>query len=162
MWGLSSHSCAYKNIFEELFLKYVFAPLPLPSVLILCLYSWYPHIPGVNTEHYFGGIKFGANTCGTCIHTQANAGNTGLANYLCIGFLPGGTVCRTIRVIFFSLQESLSPDPTPTPPNTPKRTRNGAEMDPKRSQTEPKRSQTEPKWTEIKLFAVGRAGGLSG
>ena len=65
-------------------------------------------------------------------------------------------------VIFFSLTEAPLPDPTPTPPNTPKQTRNGAETEPKRSQTEPKRSQTEPKWTEIKLFGVGRAGGLSG
>ena len=62
-------------------------------------------------------------------------------------------------VIFFSLTEAPLPDPTPTPPNTPKRTRNGAETEPKRSQTEPKRSQTEPKWTEIKLFGVGGTGG---
>ena len=65
----------------------------------------------------------------------------------------------------FPLQKPLSPTPPrphPTPRNgpetDPKQTRNGA----KRSQTEPKRSQTEPKWTEIKLFGVGRAGGLSG
>ena len=67
-------------------------------------------------------------------------------------------------VIFFSrsLTEAPLPDPTPTPPHTPKRTRNGPKTDPKRSQTEPKRSQTEPKRSEIKLFGVGRAGGLSG
>ena len=72
-------------------------------------------------------------------------------------------------VIFFSLTKAPLPNPTPTPPNAMKRTRNGPETDPKRSQTEPngaetepKWSQTEPKWTEIKLFAVGRAGGLSG
>ena len=72
-------------------------------------------------------------------------------------------------VIFFSLTEAPLPDPTPTPRNTLKRTRNGPETDPKqtrnrakRSQTEPKRSQTEPKWTEIKLFRVGQAGGFVG
>ena len=47
------------------------------------------------------------------------------------------------------------PDPSQHPETDPKRSRNGAE-------TEPKRSQTEPKWTEIKFFAVGRVGGLSG
>ena len=54
-----------------------------------------------------------------------------------------------------------SPSPRPHPDPTQHR-----ETDPKRTQnrpeTEPKRSQTEPKWTEIKLFGVGRAGGLSG
>ena len=61
-------------------------------------------------------------------------------------------------VIFFSLTEAPLPDPTPTPPNTPTRTRNGPELDPKRSQTEPKRSQTEPKWTEIMLLGVAGGG----
>ena len=79
----------------------------------------------------------------------------------------GGSVALTSEknervVIFFSLTEAPLPDPTPTPPNgpetDPKRTRNGA----KRTRNGPKRSQTEPKWTEIKLFGVGRAGGLSG
>ena len=80
-------------------------------------------------------------------------------------------------VIFFSLTEAPLPDPTPTPPNTPKwtrnrpetdpkRSRNGAETEPngaKRSQTEPKGPETEPKWTEIKLSGVGQpGGGLSG
>ena len=65
-------------------------------------------------------------------------------------------------VIFFTLTETLLPDPTPTPPNTPKRTRNQPETDPKQSQTEPNGPETEPKWTEIKLFGVGRPGGLSG
>ena len=50
-------------------------------------------------------------------------------------------------VIFFYLSEAPLPDPTPTPPNTPKRTRNGPETDPKRSQTDPKRTETELKWT---------------
>ena len=43
-------------------------------------------------------------------------------------------------VIFFSLTEAPLPDPTPTPPNTPKRTRNGPETDPKRSENRAKRS----------------------
>ena len=66
--------------------------------------------------------------------------------------------------ILFPLQKPLSPTPPrphPTPRNgpetNPKQSRNGAKW----SQTEPKRSQTELKWTEIKLFGVGRAGGLS-
>ena len=76
------------------------------------------------------------------------------------------TSCICIVIFFsFPLQKPLSPTPPrphPTPrsgPETdPKQTRNGA----KRSRTGPKRSQKEPKWTEIKLFGVGRAGGLSG
>ena len=75
------------------------------------------------------------------------------------------SILGTRIVIFFSLTEAPLPDPTPTPPNTPKRTRNGPETDPKRSQTEPngpERSQTEPKCTEIKPFRVGQPGGLSG
>ena len=47
------------------------------------------------------------------------------------------------------------PDPTQHPETDPKRTRNG----PERSRNG---AETEPKWTEIKLFGVGRAGGLSG
>ena len=64
-------------------------------------------------------------------------------------------------MIFFSLTEAPLPDPTPTPPNTPKRTRDGPEIDPKRSQTDPKRTEMEVKWTEIKLFGVwdGRGDG---
>ena len=68
-------------------------------------------------------------------------------------------------VIFFSLTEAPLTDPTTTPPNTPKRTRNGPGTDPKRSQTEPngaERSQTEPKWTEIKPSRVGRPGEFVG
>ena len=65
-------------------------------------------------------------------------------------------------MIFFSLTEAPLPDPTPTPPNTPKRTRNGPKTDPKRTRNGAKRSrngaETEPKWTEIKRFGVGRAG----
>ena len=53
-------------------------------------------------------------------------------------------------------------DPTQHPETDPKRTRNRPETEPNGAETEPKRSQTEPKWTEIKVFAVGRAGGLSG
>ena len=70
-------------------------------------------------------------------------------------------------VIFFSRTAAPLPDPTPTPPNTPKRTRNGPETDPKQTQTDPKktdpkRTETDPKWTEVKPSGVGRPGGLSG
>ena len=51
-------------------------------------------------------------------------------------------------MIFFSLTEAPLPDPTPTPPNTPKRTRNGPETDPKQSQTEPNGAETEPNGAE--------------
>ena len=43
--------------------------------------------------------------------------------------------------MFFSLTDAPLPDPTPTPPYTPKQTRNGA---------------------EIKFSGVGRPGGLPG
>ena len=46
-------------------------------------------------------------------------------------------ILATKVVIFFSRTEAPLPDPTPTPPKTPKRIRNGPETDPKRSQTEP-------------------------
>ena len=59
---------------------------------------------------------------------------------------------------FFSLTEAPLPDSTPTPPNTPKRTRNGA----KQTRNGAKKSQTEPKWTEIKLFDGGTGGGFVG
>ena len=57
-----------------------------------------------NTEKYFGGMIFrhlcqslggnhvGAKTCHACIRTRANTGKEILANHLCIGFVPGGTV----------------------------------------------------------------------
>ena len=51
-------------------------------------------------------------------------------------------------VIFFSLTEAPLPDPTPTPPNTPKRTRNRPETEPngaKRSRNGAKRSRNGPK-----------------
>ena len=68
---------------------------------------------------------------------------------------PGDGPSADMVVVFFSLTEAPLPDPTPTPPNTPKRTRNKPE-------TEPNGVETEPKWTELKLFGLGRAGGLSG
>ena len=60
--------------------------------------------------------------------------------------------------MFFSLTEAPLNDPTPTPPNTPKQTRNG----PKRTQTDPKQTETDPKGTEIKLSGVERPEVLSG
>ena len=48
------------------------------------------------------------------------------------------TLIAVWPVIFFSLTEAPLPDPTPTPPNTLKRTRNGPATDPKRTQTDPK------------------------
>ena len=65
-------------------------------------------------------------------------------------------------VIFFSLTEAPLPDPTPTPPNAPKRTRNRPETDPKRIQTEPNRPETEPNGTEMdrnQALSGGTAGG---
>ena len=60
-------------------------------------------------------------------------------------------------VIFFSLTELL-PDPTPTPPSTPKRTQN-------RPGTELNGAETEPNGAEMdrnQAFRGGTAGGLSG
>ena len=68
-------------------------------------------------------------------------------------------------VIFFSLTEAPLPDPTPTPANTPKRTRNGPKTDPKRSQTEPNGAQTEPNGAEMdrnQAFRGGTGGGFVG
>ena len=87
--------------------------------------------------------------------------------------------CRNLGssdILFPYLTEAPLPDPTPTPPNTPKRTRNGPETDLKRTQTDPngpetdpngpetdpKRTQTDPKWTEIKLSGWDGRGVLSG
>ena len=44
-------------------------------------------------------------------------------------------------VIFFSLTGAPLPEPAPTPPNTPKRTRNGPETEPKRSRNRAERSR---------------------
>ena len=68
-------------------------------------------------------------------------------------------------VIFFSLTEAPLPDPTPTPPNTPKRTRNGPKTDPKRSQSEPNGAETEPNGAEMdrnQAFRGGTGGGFVG
>ena len=62
----------------------------------------------------------------------------------------------TCVVIFFSLTEAPLPDPAPTPPNTPKRTRNGAETDPKRSQTDPNGAEMDRNQT----LSGGTAGGV--
>ena len=70
-----------------------------------------------------------------------------------------------VKHIFFSLTEAPLPDPTPTPPNTPKRTRNGPKTDPKRSQTEPNGAETEPNGAEMdrnQAFRGGTGGGFVG
>ena len=54
-------------------------------------------------------------------------------------------------MIFFSLTEGPLPDATPTPPNTPKQTRNGAETEPNGSEMD--RNQA---------LAGGTAGGFVG
>ena len=61
-------------------------------------------------------------------------------------------------MIFFSLTEAPLPDPAPTPPNTPKRTRNGPEKEPKRSQTEPNGAETEPNGAEMDRNSAFRGG----
>ena len=66
-------------------------------------------------------------------------------------------------VIFVSLTKAPLPDPTPTPPNIPKRTRNGPKTDPKRSQTEPNGAKTEPNGAEMdrnQAFRGGTGGGV--
>ena len=69
----------------------------------------------------------------------------------------------SVRIVkFFSLTEAPLPDPTLTPPNTPKRTRNGPETEPKRSRNGPKEPTRTRNGPEIKLSGVGRPGGLSG
>ena len=65
MRGLHWHSREYRKIF---------------------LRDLFPHISQI-----LEGIHSGANTCRTCICTHANTGHKFLANYLCIGFMPGGT-----------------------------------------------------------------------
>ena len=51
----------------------------------------FPHISQI-----LEGIHFGANTCRACIRTRANTGKKLLANYLCIGFVPGGIPARMV------------------------------------------------------------------
>ena len=55
-------------------------------------------------------------------------------------------------MIFFSLTQAPLPDPTLTPPNTPKRTRNRAETDPNgpiRTRKGPKRTRNGPKSSSL-------------
>ena len=62
-------------------------------------------------------------------------------------------------MIVFSLTEAPLPDPTPTPSNTPKRTLNGPEMDPKRTQTdpnEPEKDRNRPEMDRIKRGCKGK------
>ena len=61
------------------------------------------------------------------------------------------TLVQVKVVIFFPLQNPLSPTPPNGPETDPKQTRNGA-----------KRTRNGPKRTEIKPFGAGRAGGFVG
>ena len=66
-------------------------------------------------------------------------------------------------MIFFSLTEAPLPDPTPSPPNTPKRTRNRPETEPngaKQSRNGAKRSRNGPKSSFSQWD--GRGGGFVG
>ena len=72
-------------------------------------------------------------------------------------------------MIFFSLTEAPLPDSTPTPtqhPETdPKRTRNAAETEPKRSQTEPNGAETDRNGAERTgwgFVGMGGGGGCKG
>ena len=75
---------------------------------------------------------------------------------------------RTARiVIFFSLTEAPSHRPHPTPPNTPKRTRNRPEREPngpERTQNRPKRTRNGPKSSSLGWDGLGvcRGGGVEG
>ena len=68
-------------------------------------------------------------------------------------------IVNSLQVLFLVCQGPLgpSPRPTPTPPNTPKWTRNGPETD----RNGPKRTRNGPKSSSL-VFRVGRRGGLSG
>ena len=59
-------------------------------------------------------------------------------------------------VIFLSLREAPLPDHTQTPPNTPKRTRNRAETDPKK---DPKRTRNGSEMDRNQALWGGTAGG---
>ena len=77
-------------------------------------------------------------------------------------------------VIFFSLTKAPLPDPTPTPPNTPKRTRNGPETDSKQTRNGPETDLNGPEtvrngpemdqnqvlWGGTARGFVGRGGGV--
>ena len=68
-------------------------------------------------------------------------------------------------VILFSLTEAPLPGPTPTPPNTPKRTRNGPGTEPNGAATEPNGAETEPNGAEMdrnQALRGGTAGGFVG
>ena len=66
----------------------------------------------------------------------------------------------SIVVIFFSLTEAPLPDPTPTPPNIPKRTRNRPETDPKRSQNGAETDLNGPEMDRNQAHWGGMAGGV--
>ena len=95
-----------------------------------------------------------------------NSVNTLLCDSLALSQnMPAHPTWRLIIVIFFSLTEAPLPDPTPTPPNTPKRTRNRPKTDSKRSQTEPNGAETEPNGAEMdrnQALRGGTGGGFVG
>ena len=78
---------------------------------------------------------------------------------------PGVSSRPNKLVIFFSLTEAPLPDPTPTPPNTPKRTRNGPETEPngaKRTRTEPNGARNGPKSSPLGWDSRGGFVGMAG
>ena len=61
-------------------------------------------------------------------------------------------------VIFFSLTEPPLPNPTPTSPNTPKRTQNGPETDPKQTRNGPEMDRNQVLWGGMAGGSVGMGG----
>ena len=97
-------------------------------------------------------IKKAAVFCETCSKIRTlQVGNAAI--FLRLQFLWGAKV-----VIFFSLTEAPFPDLTPTPPNTPKRTRNTRnrpETDPKQTRNGPKRTRNGPKSSSLECDGRG-------
>ena len=112
---------------------------------LLCVFSLFPKIVACSVEK--NPCLFGFPCFFSCVDV--------LVFLVCL-FLHFQGFCGFCReenpCFFWSSLLALSfpyrsplPDPTPTPANSPKRTRNGPETDPKRSQTEPNGPDTEPK-----------------
>ena len=72
-----------EDLFQELFLKHVCAPSPLP--LYHNGYSSCIHTPLMPTHEYILGEFFGANTCSACIRTRRTQEN-----------IPGDLICALV------------------------------------------------------------------